>query len=36
MINYVDILCNQLISLIIPLIGIKILLDYARIILFKE
>lgn len=36
MINYVETLSNQMITLIIPLIGIKIILDYARIILFKE
>lgn len=36
MIDYVDILSEQLITLIVPLIGLRILLDYTRIILFKE
>lgn len=36
MIEYVDSLATQMITLIVPLIGIRIILDYARIILFKE
>lgn len=36
MINNVDFIVSQFITLIVPLVGIRIVLDYARIILFKD
>lgn len=36
MIKYVDILTTQLVGLILPLTCIKLVLDYYRIILFKD
>ena len=36
MIKYVDSLATQLVGFIIPLTCIKLLLDYYRILLFKD
>lgn len=36
MMNYIDTLSQQLITLIIPLVGIRLLLDYMRMLLFNK
>lgn len=36
MLQYVDKLSTSLVSLIIPLTSIRLLLDYCRILLFKD
>lgn len=36
MIKYVDDIVSTFITLIVPLCGIRLILDYARIILFKD
>lgn len=36
MLDIVDNICTDLVSLILPLIGFRIIFDYTRILLFKD
>ena len=36
MIDVVDNICANLVNLILPLVGFRIIFDYTRIILFKD
>lgn len=36
MIKFVDIVCSQGVQLIVPLVGLRILLDYLRMLLFNQ
>lgn len=36
MINFVDNICSQGVQLIVPLVGLRILLDYCRMLLFNQ